>query len=103
FLDRALHAGRLPFHAWIKAIDVSNAGGPEDPSFIKLITINPGSYINWGLAPGSEYKVDISASEKLNDLGRLFELFGQTLPAYGPIDVRFGLNIDAWRELAPRN
>ncbi len=105
FLDRAMHAGRLPFHAWIKAIDVSNFERREDAKSadIKLITINPGSYINWGLAPGSEYEVDISATEKLNDLGKLFELFGQTLPAYGPIDVRFGLNIDAWREIAPRN
>lgn len=89
FLYRAETAGRMPLRESIRAIDVSNFRGRADPRAgrLQLATINPGSYIHWGLPPGEEYGIESSAELKLAILNKLHAARGR-LPDEGPIDVR---------------
>lgn len=86
FLDRAEVAGRLSFRTSLLAVDVghfdSRTGGG-----LRVITINPRSYIHWGLPPGEECGIEASAEEKLEALNGLYAKTG-CLPDRGPIDVR---------------
>jgi hypothetical protein len=86
FLDRAEVGGRLSFRTSLLAVDVghfdSRTGGG-----LRVITINPRSYIHWGLPPGDEYDIEASAERKLEALNGLYAKTG-CLPDRGPIDVR---------------
>ncbi len=89
FLYGAEIAGQLPFREEITAIDVSNVDGRKRPraGHLQLVTINPQSYIHWGLPPGEEYGIEITAELKLARLCGLHAAEGR-LPGKGPIDVR---------------
>ena len=83
FLHDAAVQGRLPFRAWLRKIDVANFDG-RDNKFdgrLRIRTIHPNCYIDWGLPPGEEATVDTaSASRKLDLLNALYAEQGQ-LPA----------------------
>jgi len=89
FLYRAEAAGRTPFRDEIRAIDVSNFDGRRNrrAGRLQLVTINPQSYIHWGLPPGEEYDIEIVAEMKLARLCGLHAAAG-CLPNKGPIDLR---------------
>lgn len=89
FLYQTKSSGQLPFRGSIRAIDVSNYRGKKDPrgGRLQLVTINPQSYIHWGLPPGEEYDIESSAELKLAMLRKLYAVEGR-LPDQGPIDVR---------------
>jgi hypothetical protein len=89
FLYQAEKDGQMPFRGSIRAIDVRNFAGRINPRAgrLQLVTINPGSYIHWGLPPGEEYGIESSAELKLAMLCRLYAAEGR-LPTRGPIDVR---------------
>ena len=89
FLYRAELVDTLPFRAEIRAVDVSNFDGRQDPrgGRLRLITTNPESYIHWGLPPGEEYEIESTAESKLAMLCKLYAIAG-ALPDAGPIDVR---------------
>lgn len=89
FLYRAETAGRTPFRDEIRAIDVRNFDGRKSQwaGRLQLVTINPRSYIHWGLPPGEEYDIESSAELKLAMLGELYLAEGH-LPDQGPIDLR---------------
>lgn len=89
YLCQAEIAGKTPFRDSITAIDVGNHKGRKNPrgGWLRLVTINPQSYIHWGLAPGEEYGVESSAELKLAMLSQLYRSDGM-LPDRGPIDVR---------------
>jgi hypothetical protein len=80
--------GRLPFRSWLKAIDVANYDRREKPydGELRIRTINPRCYINWGAPPGEEVKPESSAARKLDMLRSLYGSQGQ-FPDQ-PIDVR---------------
>ena len=89
FLYWAEMKDRIPFRDEIKAIDVSNFEGRKSPRAgrLQLVTINPQSYIHWGLPPGEEYDIETTAEMKLAMLCRLHAAEDR-LPNKGPIDVR---------------
>jgi hypothetical protein len=93
FLYWAETKNRIPFRDEIRAIDVSNFDGRKSARAgrLQLITINPRSYIHWGLPPGEEYgydgNIESTAEMKLAMLCGLHEAKGR-LPDKGPIDVR---------------
>jgi hypothetical protein len=86
FLDRAEVAGRLSFRTSLLAVDVSRYD-PRTGGELQVITINPRSYIHWGLPPGEECAIESSAEAKLDALNGLYAKTG-CLPDQGPIDVR---------------
>lgn len=89
FLYRNETEKHMPFRKEVAAIDISNFRGNRDPRAgrLKLLTINPQSYIHWGLPPGEEYDIESAAELKLGMLCRLYAKEGR-LPDRGPIDVR---------------
>ena len=89
FLYAAEDAGRADFREEILAIDVGNFKGRRNPRAgrLQLVTINPQSYIHWGLPPGEEYGIESSAELKLEFLRELYVRVGR-LPDQGPIDIR---------------
>lgn len=89
FLYRAEAVGRTPFRDEIRAIDVSNFDGRKNrrAGRLQMVTINPQSYIHWGLPPGEEYDIEITAEMKLARLCGLHAAAGR-LPDKGPIDLR---------------
>ncbi len=72
-----------------RAVDVSNVGGRRSPlaAPLRIITIHPGSYIEWGRAPGEEYDMEARADAKLAKLWVLHAEL-RSLPNNGPLDVR---------------
>ena len=89
FLYAAENAGKADFRDEIMAIDVGNFKGRRNPRAgrLQLVTINPQSYIHWGLPPGEEYGIESSAELKLEFLRELYARDGR-LPDQGPIDIR---------------
>lgn len=89
FLYRAEAVGRVPFRESIAAIDVGNFRGRQSPraGWLQLVTINPRSYIHWGLPPGEEFDIESSAELKLAMLCKLYVADGR-FPETGWIDVR---------------
>lgn len=95
FLYAAEASSQLAFRRSIRSIDVtnfqrrSNAWAGE----LQLVTINPSSYIHWGLPPGEEFGIEASAEVKLGVLNRLYQ-DGSRLPGGPWIDVRSGEWVD---------
>ena len=87
-LQSAYAAGRLQFRPWLTAVDVGNFGWRERPldGQLRIRTIYPRYYINWGEPPGEEYPVEASVHRKLDLLGAVYAQHGQ-LPEMN-LDVR---------------
>ncbi len=88
FLKEAAARGEVPFRSSLRAVDVANYKLRESglDGELRIHTIYPGCYINWGLAPGEEYEVEASAHRKLEMLRALYADQGQ-LPEL-VLDVR---------------
>lgn len=98
FLRNAAAQGRLTFRAWVKAIDVANFDGRERPidGKLRLRTILPRCYINWGEAPGEEFPIDASADRKLELLRVYYNEHGGQFPDGWVCDVRGPDGVRRW-------
>jgi hypothetical protein len=88
FLEAAAQAGELPFRSWLTTIDVANfyRRVREFDGRLRIRTIRPGAYINWGEPPGEEYPVEASADRKLDLLRSVYQEHGELPDAV--LDVR---------------
>ena len=88
FLQDAASRGKLPFRSWIKSVDVANVGRRVSrfDGELRIRTIHPDCYVNWGLPPGDEYPIEAEAELKLGYLLNEFAKHGG-LPRQ-TIDVR---------------
>lgn len=88
FLQDAAAKGKLPFRSWIKSIDVANVARRVSrfDGELRIRTIHPDCYVNWGLSPGDEYPIEAEAELKLGYLLNEFAKHGG-LPRQ-TIDVR---------------
>lgn len=84
----AERAGKLPFRAWLRGIDVSNFNRGIDrfQAPLRLLTIHPNHMIQWGEPPGTELTIEPTASQKIDALGLYYQSLGE-IPAT-PIDLR---------------
>jgi hypothetical protein len=89
FLREAANRGEAPFRSSIRAIDVSNYDRRVNrmAGRLRLKTIHPGAFVEWGLPPGEEGGVEATAVQKLLNLRSVYVQMGGQLPA-GRIDVR---------------
>jgi hypothetical protein len=89
FLKEAIARGEVPFRSSLRAIDVANFKRHEDAldGELRIWTIYPHCYINWGLPPGEEYSMEPPAATKLAMLRTLYADRGQ-LPD-NILDVRW--------------
>jgi hypothetical protein len=89
FLKDATVRGEVPFRSSLRAIDVANFTRREEPldGELRIWTIYPNSYINWGLPPGAEYNMEPAATTKLAMLRTVYADRGQ-LPE-NVLDVRW--------------
>lgn len=89
FLREAAKLGEAPFRSSIRAIDVSNYTGRVNrmAGRLRLRTVHPGAFVEWGLPPGEEGGVEATAAQKLLNLRRVYVQMGGQLPA-GRIDIR---------------
>lgn len=89
YLWEARGRGEVPFIAWIRAIDVANFNGKVSrlAGRLRLRTIHPNAFVEWGLPPGEEGGVEASASHKLHNLNTVFVQMGGQLPPRN-IDIR---------------
>jgi hypothetical protein len=89
FLKEATVRGEVPFRSSLRAVDVANFKRRADPldGELRIWTIYPQSYINWGLPPGAEYNMEPSATTKLAMLRTVYADRGQ-LPE-NVLDVRW--------------
>ena len=74
YLRDATVRGEVSFRSSLRVIDVSNHGRRRDPydGELRIRTIYPRGYIDWGLPPGKEYTVEASANRKLEMLRALY-------------------------------
>lgn len=79
FLREATVRGEVPFRSSLRAVDVGNFARREDPydGQLRIRTIHPASYINWGLPPHEEYDVEPPATRKLAMLRAVYADQGQ--------------------------
>lgn len=78
-LRQAAARGELPFRSWLTSIDVANYHRREREmdGRLRISTISPGCYIDWGEPPGDEYPVEAGPQRKLQMLNSLFAQHGQ--------------------------
>lgn len=90
FLEDARATDGLPFRGLLRAVNVENFRGAIAPRAgrLRIATIQPKSYIHWGLEPGKEYDIEGSAPQKLDALRILFDSDGDVLSRYRWIDLR---------------
>jgi hypothetical protein len=88
YLLQAEAAGRLPFRALLRAVDVANVGRRVDRKAgeLRIRTVPPETVIHWGLAPRTEFSVEARPEEKLARMNALYER--KTLTTGGNIDLR---------------
>jgi hypothetical protein len=88
YLKEATARGEVPFRSSLRAIDVSNAGLRRNKfdGQLRIRTVQPRGYIDWGLPPGEEYNVECTAARKLEMLRALYAERGQLPEA--TLDVR---------------
>lgn len=88
YLRQADARRRLPFRPWLTAIDVANFDRSVRPldGRLRIRTVYPGCYINWGEPPDEDYPVEPSPDGKLEMLATLYNELGQ-LPEL-VLDVR---------------
>jgi hypothetical protein len=79
FLRQEAAQNRLPFRSSLGPVDVSNYYLKDRfDSQLRIRTVYPGCYIDWGLAPGEESEVDsASPSRKLDMLNTLYREQGR--------------------------
>lgn len=84
----AERAGKLPFRAWLRGIDVGNSERRIDryQAPLRLLTIHPNHMIQWGEPPGTELTIEPTASQKIDALGLYYQALGE-IPA-ARIDLR---------------
>jgi hypothetical protein len=89
FLKGAIVRGEVPFRSSLRAVDVANFKRRADPldGELRIFTIYPQCYINWGLPPGAEYNIEPPAITKLAMLRTVYADLGQ-LPE-NILDVRW--------------
>ena len=85
FFYRNYTKGNTPFLNELRAVDVSEFD--EILERLRIITINPRSYICWGHSPGRGYGVEATAEQKLATLAGLYLEWGR-LPDKGPFSVQ---------------
>jgi hypothetical protein len=90
FLNAARERGDLPFRSSLRAIDVSNFDGQAEryDGKLRIRTLHPRTYIDWGLPPGDEYNIEAAPSAKLHMLRAFFDEYGY-LPDVGVIILRW--------------
>lgn len=95
FLYAAEASNQLAFRNSIRAIDVTNFRRRANAwaGELQLVTINPTTYIHWGLPPGEEFGIEATAETKLGVLNRLYQERNR-LPNSPWIDVRSGEWVD---------
>lgn len=89
FIESAAAQGRAPVRAVLRGVDVGNVNRRRNArdGELRLIPIYPGSYIDWGLAPGREYDIECTAEGKLASLNGILAQYGQW-PSEQWFDVR---------------
>lgn len=95
YLQQAHAAGRLPFRADLRAIDVANYNRDKNAfdGRLRLRTVDPRCYINWGEPPGEEYSVEATAGRKLDLLRTYYLDRGRAFPSGVIVEVRNGEGI----------
>ncbi len=90
FLNQARTRGLLPFRAALRAVDVANFDGRAEryDGKLRIRTIHPRAYIDWGLPPGEEYNIEADPELKLRMLRAYHDQFGY-LPDNGVIVLRW--------------
>lgn len=94
FIETATKRGEVPFRAWLRSVDVANYDGKASSKDgkLRIRTLQPQCYIDWGLPPGGEGSIDAPAARKLSNLRRWFAKVGKFPPkvieARWPEDVR---------------
>ncbi len=98
FFNDAAARGELPFRSSLRAIDVANYDGrvSKYDAKIRIRTIYPRSYINWGVPPGQEYDVESSARRKLALLLAFYGQHGDQFPDGWVYDVRGPDGVRRW-------
>ena len=88
FLKEATARGEVPFRSSLRTVDVANYKLRADKldGELRIRTVYPRCYINWGLPPGEEYNIEASASRKVEMLRALYKERGE-LPEL-TLDVR---------------
>ena len=79
FLKEAAARGEVPFRSSLRKIDVANYKLRQDKldGELRIRTVYPAGYINWGLPPGEEYNIEASAGRKLEMLRALYKERGE--------------------------
>lgn len=96
YLKEATARGEVPFRSSLRTVDVANHRLRVDKldGALRIRTVYPQGYINWGLPPGEEYNIEASASRKLEMLRALYsergELPGVVLDVRGAEGIRVG-------------
>lgn len=85
FLSQSAARGEVPFRSSLRAIDVGQFGRRVKGD-LRIRTIHPKGYIQWGLPPGGEYNVESTAARKLDMLRTEYLRRGSLPPTV--LDVR---------------
>jgi hypothetical protein len=79
YLRLAASRNEIPFNAALRAVDVANFDRrerrPDAP--LRIRTVYPNCYVNWGEPPGQEYPIEPSAQRKIDMLRALYVELGQ--------------------------
>ncbi len=99
FLREATRRGEAPFRSSIKAVDVSNYHNKVSrmAGRLRLKTVYPNAYVEWGLTPGDEGGVEATAAQKLENLRTAYVQLGGQLPA-GRMDVRAAGGVELYAQ-----
>lgn len=79
YLRDAAVRHELPFRSWLRAVDVANFKREQRPhdAPLRIRTIRPDCYINWGEPPGEEFPVEPDARRKIDMLRAVYAELGQ--------------------------
>ncbi len=89
YLREAEFQGALPgaLRTALRGVDVSKVTGRKTTDCLRISTLHPGTYIEWGLAPGEGLGVEASADRKI-ELLRSYVAGAGGLPSVAFIDLR---------------
>lgn len=98
YFKQAGARGEVPFRPALRAVDVGNFRRREDSydGELRLRTVCPKSYVAWGLPPGEEFKIEATASRKLEMLRSYYSEHGGQFPDGWVYDVRGPDGILRW-------
>lgn len=88
YLEAATRRAEVPFRSWLTTVDVANffRREREFDGRLRIRTVRPDCYINWGEPPGSEYPVEAPAARKLELIRAVYQQHGELPDAV--LDVR---------------